>query len=232
MTKKLFIVGIQKCATTSLAKFCDSHPSIQIAKPFIPEPKYLLEYDSIKIKPNKGIQIIGEKSNCYSECPDSIQKIKNLKNSYVLIIIRNPILRTLSHYYYSLKNGLETRNIQDGIFNLKPSPILNNKKSMDPFNYLDRSNYLKTLRRFKGINFKIIVLEKIEDQQEDLFNWLGVENVSLEFPKLNETGWNLNHVPKNILEDVHRNLKQSIIEISDFTKLDLHKLWMNQINIL
>ena len=41
--KTLFIVGAQRSGTSYLYKILDSHPSVELAKPIRPEPKFFLK---------------------------------------------------------------------------------------------------------------------------------------------------------------------------------------------
>ena len=40
------IIGGMRCATTYLATVLDQNPEIEMAKPFLPEPKYFLEINN------------------------------------------------------------------------------------------------------------------------------------------------------------------------------------------
>ena len=42
-SSRFFIVGAQRCGTTTLARLLDSDPRIELAGPVWPEPKFFLD---------------------------------------------------------------------------------------------------------------------------------------------------------------------------------------------
>jgi hypothetical protein len=189
-----FIIGAQRCGTTYLYNILDSHPEICMAKPVRPEPKYF--FDDMEFKKgkeyyqnkyfsscNSQIKIKGEKCTSYIEYPFIAQRIKQYyKNAKIIILLRNPVERAISNYYFSYENKLESRTIEDVFLNNKPSPILKKATSVSPFDYLERGNYLKYLPHFMmefENNIQIILFEDLFSSTQiykDIYDFLNVNN--------------------------------------------------------
>lgn len=125
-----FIVGAPKAGTTSLYEYLKTVPSIYFSpvkepeffsriivpnkKPFYPirdEEKYLSLF-----KKAKNAKIIGEASTFYLSDPGSAKLIHDFSpNSYILISIRDPISRLVSHYSMLKKLGHTKLSIHDQI---------------------------------------------------------------------------------------------------------------------
>jgi len=151
-----FIAGGQRCGTTYLSNILDSHPSVCMAKPARPEPKFFLSETCMKKGLNYYLDTyfrdlnkdisdlkIGEKSTSYIEYEFVPFRVKCLfPNAKCIIILRNPVDRALSNYFFSLKNGIETRTLEEVfILKMKP-PKINAKISVSPFKYYEREYIL------------------------------------------------------------------------------------------
>lgn len=119
--RPLIIPGGQRCGSTWLARFLDSHPEINLARPYRPEPKVFLD-------PNAGAADwwrrcspqdtgddgsatwVAEKSTSYLERPEVIGRIwTELSDVEVVAVIRDPVERAISNWRFSTFNGLEDR---------------------------------------------------------------------------------------------------------------------------
>lgn len=148
------IVGAQRSGTTYLSKIIDEHPEICLAKPIKPEPKFFLreEYELGKefyfkkyfSQKNNSIKSFVEKSTSYYEFEIVPKRIKNLfPNAKIIFLLRNPVQRALSNYFFSKNNGLETRSLEEVFLLEKKAPKYNSEISTNPFNYLQRGEYAK-----------------------------------------------------------------------------------------
>lgn len=192
--EQLFIIGAQRCGTTYLYNILDSHPEICMAKPVRPEPKYFLdelefkngkEYYENKYFSSCNSQIIikGEKGTSYIEYPFIAQRIKQYyKDAKIIILLRNPVERAISNYFFSYENKLESRTIEDVFLNDVPSPILKKNTSVSPFTYLERGVYLNYLphfmREFEN-KIKIILFEDLflsAQTYKEIYDFLNVNN--------------------------------------------------------
>lgn len=119
------IIGSQKCATTSLYGYLTSHFQV------IPAFKKEIEFFSWKWLngidwylshlPPKPEQfetkyITGEACPGYFDYSLAPDRVKGLfPNVKIIIILRDPVQRAISHYYHWRNVGLETREIEEAI---------------------------------------------------------------------------------------------------------------------
>src|SRR5262245_47433435 len=146
-----FIVGAQRCGTTYLCHLMDEHPAIEMAKPFRPEPKYFLRdvslqddltrYESTFFGRKPGARLRGEKSTSYMESRAAAERLAAwFPQAKIVFVLRDPIDRAMSHYWFSVQNGLETlpmaeafRREEERRDNFDPARL-----SVSPFAYLSR----------------------------------------------------------------------------------------------
>ena len=194
-TKNNFIiVGAQRSATTYLYHLLDQHPDICMARPLVPEPKFFIDdekygkgikhyYDRFFSHYN-GERIIGEKSTSYFELDIAAQRInKTLPDATILVCLRNPIDRAISNYLFSVKHGLEKRSLDDVFLNDVAPSTGYEGISVDPFNYIGRSDYLACLERYWKIFTKrkvlVIIAEKLITDKgciKYIYDNLGVDD--------------------------------------------------------
>ncbi|HEY8007896.1 MAG TPA: sulfotransferase [Methylocella sp.] len=188
----LFVIGAMKSGTTYLTKLLNSHPSIFMSNP--EEPSFFVDPAQLrKIWPDmwdggywkseenylnlfqttKNAIIFGESSTNYTKqplvkgVPEKIRKFN--PESRLIYIMRDPIQRTISHYWHRVRWEGEWRPILDAI---KEEP-----------QYCDVSNYAMQLTPFielfgrKRIN--VLTLEELTscpiETLEKLWKWLEVD---------------------------------------------------------
>lgn len=189
--KHFFIIGAQRSGTTLLYKRLDEHPMISMAKPMRPEPKYFLrnqplDYDDYLktfYADAKKTQLLGEKSTSYYEFPQVAKKIKHaFPEAKIICLLRNPVERAISNYYFTKNFGLETRTLVEVFLQNVPNPKLEKKLSVDPFNYLGRGHYLKHLQPYIDLfgleKVNIVLFEDFVHSDTtllNLFTFLDVE---------------------------------------------------------
>lgn len=192
--EQVFIIGAQRCGTTYLNKVLDSHPEIQLTRPVRPEPKFFLNESEFQkgreYYENKyfsalpsQVKVIGEKGTSYIEHPVVIQRIQDFyPQAKVLVVLRNPVERALSNYFFSHENGLETRSIDEVFLKQTPPPPLKIQTSVAPFDYLERGiyhHYLKPYtQKFKN-KIKIILFDELFSRAEtyiEVYDFLNVQN--------------------------------------------------------
>ena len=106
--------------------------------------------------------------------------ISGNENAKIIILLRDPVERAISNYYFSFENKLETRTIEDVFLNNEPSPKLQKNISVSPFHYLERGDYFKFLPHFMKEfenNIKIILFEDLFSSSEihrDIYDFLNV----------------------------------------------------------
>lgn len=186
------IAGAQRCGTTYLYHILDAHPQIVLAKPVRPEPKFFLSADYASGKEfylakyfsdlPAGVTTIGEKGTSYLEYPEVAKRVRAFfPGAKLLVILRNPVRRALSNYFFSKENGLETRSLEDVFLRNVPPPEVSVRTSVSPFNYLGRGEYDRYLPPFMqefGENLRVLIFEEFAGNPEaigNLYNFIGVE---------------------------------------------------------
>ncbi len=194
MKRKHFVIpGAQRCGSTYLYGLLDSHPEILKARPAEPEPKYFLPrpggthsleaYLKEFFPGNEPYAILGEKSVSYFEIPEAAQSIRRvLPETKILVILRDPIERAVSNYWFTRAHGLEDRSLEEVFGALEdrvPGPE-SRHISVSPFRYLGRGLYGSFLDLYAGIfghqNLKIVILEDLirrPDAIKDIYVFVG-----------------------------------------------------------
>ena len=123
MTRHLLVIGAQRCGTTYLHDLLAAHPRIAMARPARPEPKVFLS-DELA---GRGVEwyratyfghvtdedLLGEKSTSYLEYPEAAERAAAvLGDPLVLVQLRDPVQRAVSHWAFSSDEGLETRPLE------------------------------------------------------------------------------------------------------------------------
>lgn len=129
-----FIIGAAKSGTTSLHRYLDQHPQIQMS--LRKEPNFfsgadngipytfgrigdLEEYEKL-FDPSAAVR--GESSPSYADYPRRQgvpERIKELVPEAKLIyLVRDPIERTVSHYHHRVANGGERRPLREALSDL------------------------------------------------------------------------------------------------------------------
>lgn len=179
----LFIPGAAKSGTSTLHNLLDIHPDICMSK--LKEPVYwdspeFIKYNLKKKKwysnqfNDKKATFFGESTTSYMFYPNFIVNVKAHYKVYpkFIFILRNPIDRCYSHYWWMVGLDLEKRTLQDAIkqdFNRTLKPYNN-----FPDYYYHFSLYGKWLapffKNFDNENIKIITLENLKHKRVETLN--------------------------------------------------------------
>jgi hypothetical protein len=240
---RFFIVGAQRSGTTYLYTMLDEHPQICMAKPVRPEPKFFLRDGELRQgltyyeqkffqEAKEHTLIYGEKSTSYCEHEIVAQKIKNsYPMSRILFILRNPVHRALSNFFFSRQNGLETRTLEEVFLDKKYIPEVA-EMFVSPFNYLGRGEYLRYLKAylkyFHKSRLKILIMEEFVGRLEkiqELYSYLGVDKniIPRSFnQKIHgiEKQYDMS-IPKEILLTLQSYFAPHIVDLEDFLQFDL-----------
>lgn len=199
----LFIIGAMKSGTTSLHSYLNAHPSIFMCEP--KEPSYFvhpsqLAWDKMKqlqlwghedrylalFEAAGNAEIIGESSTLYAkfphitEIPERILQFNS--DARLIYIMRDPVKRTISHYWHEVRQGNEHRDLLPAIQN---NPL-----------YCDVSHYALQLEQFYKVFGRDRILTLVFEEMvadttnviSQIFAWLGVDS---------------SFVPPNLQEKVH-----------------------------
>ena len=119
----LVVPGAAKSGTSSLHEALNKHPEICMSE--IKEPHYFCRlgkyaqgssYHNSLFTAEETAKFFGESSTGYLIWPSAIEKIsRDLANPKILLLLRHPVSRTISHYKWRVKLGLENRPIMTAV---------------------------------------------------------------------------------------------------------------------
>lgn len=168
----LFIPGAAKSGTTSLHELLDLHPDICMSSEKEPVYWNSADYDlPQKIKQynaifeNKEAKVIGESTTSYMYYPEFISSIKQhyTKAPKFIFILRNPIDRCYSHYWWMVGRGQEKRDFKSCMTLDLNRPF--EKYGYHPNFYYHFGRYghwlTKFYQQFEANTIKIITLEEL-----------------------------------------------------------------------
>lgn len=194
MSRHFLVAGAQRCGTTYLRTLLVEHPDVAMAEPSRPEPKVLLDPEQVAQGPEwyratyfshaRHGQLLGEKSTSYLDVPAAAgAATRLLGDPLVLVQLRDPVARAVSHWSFSTEHGMERRPLAEVLeANLSgPLPWDGAGASVSPFAYLERGRYVEQLRPWlaeHGDRLRIQLLEDLISTPatlRDTFAWLGVD---------------------------------------------------------
>lgn len=195
MTRRhLLVIGAQRCGTTYLHDLLAAHPQIAMARPARPEPKVFLSdaladkgldwYRSTYFAHATDEVLLGEKSTSYLEYAAAADRaVRVLGDPLVLVQLRDPIERAVSHWAFSTDAGLEKRPLAVALAENLAGPLAWDPAltSVSPFAYLERGRYADHLgpwQRAVGDDLRVLFLEEVHSDPataSGLFGWLGVD---------------------------------------------------------
>ena len=160
MAEHFIIAGAQRSGTTWLYHQFERHPSVCMARPLRPEPKFFLRQDAVSkgygdyrerhFAHWSGEPLLGEKSTSYIERTDSIARIRAVIPDVSLVfVLRDPVRRAYSNWRFSRQQGIESLSFEEA---LAPEPVRVSAwnesaagVSVCPFAYATRGHYARYL---------------------------------------------------------------------------------------
>jgi len=182
-----FIVGAQRCGTSLLHRLLSRHPEVEMATPLRPEPKFFLRdelyarglahYEETFFAGKPGARLRGEKTVSYLESPLAARRIaQHFPDAPIVILLRDPVDRAVSHYNFSVENGVETLGIEAafgrGLDRVLPEALKG--LSMSPWAYLPRGRYAQHVACYAEHFPRTVVLLLYEEltRGPERFAWL------------------------------------------------------------
>jgi hypothetical protein len=155
------IGGAPRAGTTWLYALLDRHPSIYMAKPAKPEPKFFLvdhlyekgleHYSRTWFADAGAAPIAGEKSTDYLESPVAAERIaRDLPRVKVVFILREPVDRAHSNYLWTRMNGLETEDFATALRleAARERDLPERLRFTRPYSYFSRGLYADLLQPY------------------------------------------------------------------------------------
>lgn len=198
-----------------------------MARPPKPEPKYFLRDNTSLIDYRTRIfseapismGYLGEKSTSYYESSLCASRIKEVApDAMIIAMLRDPVERALSNYFFSVSNGFENRSLKEVFLDMQSAPACPRGVSVNPFDYLRRGEYLKLLKPYKekfGERLHLVISERFlqeEDYRMDLFHRLNLDGSISAAPMRANVGTSMS---QEALEDVRaylRNYYKSMVD--------------------
>lgn len=197
MKVNTFIVGAPKTGTTSLYYYLNQHTNVCMSS--IKEPNFFSakEVNSLfyksqiiddineyhKLFSQNKKQIIGEASVSYlffNEVPNRIYKYN--PKAKIIILLRNPIERALSHYLMDFRLGFCSENFEDIIAQPEIFPQYYQQ-------YLELGNYFLQLKRYINVfnenQLSIVFYDDLKSNSQKvmkhIFSFLEIEFQDLDY---------------------------------------------------
>ena len=203
-----------KSGTSSLHQYLNTHPSVFMTTD-PKEPSYFLTREQLLdvlpgvekrgfwrseqnylalFDPSEDQPVVGEASANYARLPrvpGVVERIAAFNpEARIVLIMRDPVERTISHYWYMVRFFEEKRSLDQAV-------------REDP-DYVDTSHYSMQLEpylnQFGSDNVKVLTTESLSAQpretMSDLFAWLGVASEFVP-PNLDER---VNEAPDTIAQ--------------------------------
>lgn len=174
-------VGAPRCATTWLSNCLAEHPQIVFSSPkethfFDKEYNFkqgLKFYQKFFLTEGKS-GYLGEFTPSYFRSPEIARRIKNFfPKVKVIVCLRNPIERAVSHYVYDYQRGMTSKKFSDIMRDYKKDE---NRYIGDGFYFNHLSKFLKY---FKRENVLILFYDDIKKHPsaviKSVYGFLGVD---------------------------------------------------------
>ena len=181
----LFVVGAPKCGTTSLHYYLGQHPKVfvperkelhffsqpDVRETYYPvdlinnEERYLACFDNAK----EG-QVCGDFSPSYLAHPLAAERIYNaLPNVRVVVCLRDPVERAISHYLMDRRTGLVDVELIEVLSSPKKYPLHYRE-------YVRLGEYAKDVERFESVfgskNIRIVMFPALVKQTKRVVSGL------------------------------------------------------------
>jgi hypothetical protein len=158
-----FIVGAQRCGTTSLYRYLTQHPCVLATSRkeihFFSDNYdkgtrwYRRHFPSLLKKCHRmlccyGQVVTGEATPYYIFHPHVTERINKLfPHAKIVMMLRNPVDRAYSHYRYHVKLGAEDLIFEEAI-EAEPDRLRGESTNFKVFSYLKRGIYIEQIVRW------------------------------------------------------------------------------------
>ena len=201
-----FLIGIQKAGTTTLSNWLSQHPQIYCYQSLkdiplfvkFPEEKQLNKRLSLETPAYNHEPVILHAAVNYIFYPSLLQKLATRKpGAKLIIILRNPVARAISSYFYFEKMLREKRSIEEALI-YQPKHNLEITRDNNDFTYIEHGFYyaqLKTcLQYFSRTQLMVLDYDELKANPlqllKNVFYFLNIdENFMPDLTSKNITGY-------------------------------------------
>lgn len=191
----LLVPGFAKAGTSSLHRYLDLHPSVCMSSP--KEPHFFSResqwekgagfHNALFSSESPDVRFYGESSTTYSIWPPALHRIvDHLNDPKVVILLRDPVERLISHYKWLWALGQERRPIVQAVSESGHGFHPDRSERGNYFAYVEFSSYSKHLPRWSeafDTGLKLIssdqLLAKPAQTIDDCFRFLGLASPSV-----------------------------------------------------
>jgi len=219
-----FLIGVQKAGTTTLNEWLCQHPqvygyaSLKDIPLFVkfPSPEELQNRLALETPPYNAQQIVLHSAVNYIFYPSLLQKISAERpDAKLVLILRNPVDRAISSYFYFRKMMREKRDIETALI-YEPRQITEITRDNNDFTYIEHGFYyeqVKTcLQYFSRGQLLILNYNDLKNKPHELLKCVFV------FLNIDEN-FQADLTPKNVTGDVRsRFLQEKILHKNKFRK--------------
>lgn len=200
-----FLIGVQKAGTTTLNNWLSQHPqlycyaSLKDIPLFVkfPEEKQLNKRLSLETPAYNGEPVVLHAAVNYIFYPSLLQKLAARKpDARLIIILRNPVARAISSYFYFEKMLREKRGIEEALI-YQPEKDFEITRDNNDFTYIEHGFYHAQLRTcLQYFSRKQIIVLDYDDLKtkpmellKNVFQFLNIdENFKPDLTAKNITG--------------------------------------------
>lgn len=153
-------VGAMRCGTTTLWELLARHPRV-----YLPETKELHFFDDRDGALGQGLEayaahfatapagaVCGESSPSYLFVPGTAERIAAvLPDARLLAILRDPVARAWSQYWFNVRRGREWLRFEEAIEREEARTRRDDPRWQRWFAYVGRGRYAEQLRRYDAV---------------------------------------------------------------------------------
>ena len=182
-------LGTQKGGTTTLHWLLSQHPQVHL--PTCKEVQYFSQhYDQGEVWYREHFRAAAPQQRCgeitpfYLFHPEAADRIHALlPEAKLIVLLRDPVERAISHYFHARKRGFETLELEQAI-EAEPIRLASGAPySFQKHSYVSRSRYLEQLDRYEVLfrREQLLILrsedlfEQVERIWPHLLDFLGLD---------------------------------------------------------
>jgi hypothetical protein len=221
-TPDFLILGAPKCGTTSLSNALNNHPRVYI--PPIKEVGFFANdanwrkgvewYEKYFENAEEGV-LLGEATPTYLQAPEAPERIAHVcPEARLLVMVRDPVERARSHYWFRRRYGKEDRELQEAFWSeIDRYPDMGDEDYLIP-PALYATNLERYVNTFEEEQIHVVSLCQLSSSPRltlrEVQHFVGLEPQPLDLPHENQSS-----APRSY---IYRDLVQKLVEYQGLTK--------------